>query len=152
MYKNPTINQHRSYFYSNVQKRPLSYTLLSLHQYATRRHFYTEMSMFDDIPEDSATQSSTPKINPSTRSSRPSSRAWESRTNSTQGHCSWHSLRRPRSSPTLAAMPGLVNGDEQPSRSSFFYYHTKLTRNRVSLFSFLKNRVSLFSFHRFHQN
>ena len=33
-----------------------------------------------------------------------------------------------------------------------FYYYTKLTGNRVSLFFFLRNRVPFFSFHRFHQN
>jgi hypothetical protein len=111
--------------------------------------FYAEMGMFDHVPEGFCETVFHTEVNPSTRSSR----TWESRTNSTQGYCSWHRLRRPRNSSALATRPGLVSADRSPlCSSSFFYYYTKLTGNRVSLFFFLRNRVPLFSFHRFHQN
>ena len=45
MYINPLLLS-KSYFYSDVQKRPLSYTLLSLHQYATRRHLTPHVSIW----------------------------------------------------------------------------------------------------------
>ena len=48
----------------------------------------------------------------------------------------------------------LVSSTETRSHHVLRFFTTtqNLTRNRVSLFSFLRNRVSLFSFHRFHQN
>ena len=111
--------------------------------------FHAEMGIVLRTFEKDLQYSLHTEVNPSTRSSR----AWESRTNSTQGHCSWHSLRRPLSSSALATRPGLVSADRSAlCSSSFFYYYTKLMGNRVSLFSFLRNRVPFFSFHRFHQN
>ena len=100
--------------------------------------FYAEMGVFDRVPEGFYETVFHTEVNPSKRSSR----AWESRTNSTQGHCSWHSLRRPRSSSALATRPDAPQATQTSIAFFLFYYYSKL----------MENRVSLFSFHRFHQN
>ena len=77
--------------------------------------------------------SSTPRIKKCTRSSR----ACESRTNSTQGRYSWHSLRRPRSSSALAAAFNPLAGDVAAFRRKFLiYYHIKLRKTMFRFFSF----------------
>jgi len=79
-------------------------------------------------------------VNPSTRSSR----AWESRTNSTQGHCSWHSLRRPRSSSALAATPSLVNAGLAASVLRFLLLHKIDEKPCFALFFSKKPCFALF--------
>ena len=85
--------------------------------------FYAEMGIVRrTFQKDSARTVFHTEVNPSTHSSR----AWESRTNSTQGHCSWHSLRRPRSPSALATRPGLFKRPRSSSRSSFFLLLLKI--------------------------
>ena len=84
--------------------------------------FYAEMGIVLRTFEKDLQYSLHTEVNPSTRSSR----AWESRTNSTQGHCSWHSLRRPRSPSALATRPGLLKRPGSSSRFSFFLLLLKI--------------------------
>ena len=104
--------------------------------------FYAEMGMFDHVPEEFCETVFHTEVNPSTRSSR----TWESRTNSTQGLCSWHSLRSPRSSSALRRRPVSSALATQHSVLLVFYYYTKLTGNRVSLFFLSKKPCSVLFF------
>jgi hypothetical protein len=97
--------------------------------------FYAEMGMFDSrsrrILQDSLPHRKSTQV-----------RAVPERGNQGQTQhkgCSCHSLRRPRSSSALAATSGLVNGDEKPSRSSFFYYYTKFDEKPCFALFFSKN-------------
>ncbi len=84
------------------------------------------MGVFDRVPEGFYETVFHTEVNPSKRSSR----TWESRTNSTQGHCSWHSLLRPRSSSALATRPG------RPFSIVFFVFFTTTQNWRETVFHF----------------
>ena len=105
--------------------------------------FYAEMNMFHTLSRRILQDIFHTEINPSTRSSR----AWESRTNSTQGHCSWHSLRRPRSSSALATRPGLFSGPERPLCSTSFLLLHKIDRKPCFALFLSKKQCSFFFFH-----